>query len=156
MIEDVQLDGVSVGPVRFLDILLDRDTSQTHEVHVTSVSENSGSVGLLGSYYANRRFTAYFPVTFEQWDHIIPFESYDQQLQQPKLFLEAVRLYYNRSALVTGKNAQWLLPITWPADARPDKLNETTANVYRIAAGFRAPVLPQAWCNRRAFRLRAR
>lgn len=68
--------------------------------------------------------------------------EYDQQFQQPELFIEAIRLYYNRTALVTGKNAQWRLPITCPANVRPDKLDEATANVYPIAAGFRVPVLP--------------
>ncbi len=80
------------------------------------------------------------------WDYVIPLDLYDYPALLPELHLEGVRLIYNR-AWFDGDQARLILPMVWYGSESATYLNETADHTYRIANGFRVPVLPvgYAW-----------
>lgn len=132
--------GSEIAAGLYLEQMLNSDP--TREFNVTI--GYAGSVdytGLLGAYYGGRGVSDLLPTIAEGWDYIIPFELYDQQADTPELHMEAVRLLYNRGWF-TGRQARLILPMRWSYQNPTDRLDRVIEHTYRIAAGFRIPVVP--------------
>jgi len=83
----------------------------------------------------------------EGWDYVVPFDLYEYPGLLPELHLEGVRLIYNR-AWFDGDQARLILPMVWYRAQSASYLNETADHTYRIANGFRIPVLPAGYAWR--------
>jgi uncharacterized repeat protein (TIGR01451 family) len=81
------------------------------------------------------------------WDYVIPLDLYDYSALLPELHLEGVRLMYNR-AWFDGGQARLILPMVWYASESATYLDEIADHTYRIANGFRIPVLPAGYAWR--------